>query len=69
MRAPEMEPCGEKCTSMNLPKRDELLLRTVFALPNASITGLKGALNNLSRKGEGLLRKYFSLRTNVNRRK
>jgi hypothetical protein len=24
---------------MNLPKRDELLLRTVFALPNASSTG------------------------------
>ena len=29
-----------KCTSIHLPKRDELLLRTVLALPNASRMGL-----------------------------
>lgn len=29
-----------KCIRINLPKRDELLLRTVLALPNASNTGL-----------------------------
>uniref|UniRef100_A0A914KV25 Uncharacterized protein n=1 Tax=Meloidogyne incognita TaxID=6306 RepID=A0A914KV25_MELIC len=37
----EMTPNGypEKCTRMNLPKRDELLLRTVLAFPKASSTG------------------------------
>ena len=30
----------ENCISMNLPKRDELLLRSVRALPNASSSGL-----------------------------
>ena len=29
-----------KCTSIHLPKRDELLLRSVLALPNDSSTGL-----------------------------
>ena len=31
---------GSKCKRIILPKRDELLLRTVFALPNASKMGL-----------------------------
>ena len=35
-----MTPFAENCTSKCLPKRDELLLRIVFALPSASITGL-----------------------------
>ena len=30
----------EKCTSIHLPKREELLLRTVLALPKASRMGL-----------------------------
>ena len=33
MDAPTMCFLAEKCTCMNLPKRDELLLRTVLALP------------------------------------
>lgn len=32
--------CLLNCISMYLPKRDELSLRLVFALPNASSTGL-----------------------------
>ena len=35
-----MLPSPVNCTSKCLPKRDELLLRIVFALPIASITGL-----------------------------
>ena len=39
MRALAIPPVWPKCTSMNLPKRLELLLRSVFALPNASSSG------------------------------
>ena len=35
-----MTPFGENWMSKCLPKRDELLLRMVFALPRPSITGL-----------------------------
>jgi len=37
---PTMTLRGLKCTCMYLPKRLELSLRTVLALPNASSTGL-----------------------------
>ena len=37
--APVTAPCWPKWILMNLPKRDELLLRCVFALPNASVIG------------------------------
>ena len=40
MREDEMRESPSKLTSISLPKRDELLLRTVFALPNASRIGL-----------------------------
>ncbi len=40
MLPPIMPPAGLKSISVHLPNRDELLFRTVFALPNASITGL-----------------------------
>ena len=40
MRAPTMLPLGSMRILTNLPKRDELLLRAVLALPNASSTGL-----------------------------
>lgn len=37
--APASLPIGPKWIRINLPKRDELSLRTVFALPKASNTG------------------------------
>ena len=40
MSEDEMRESWSKLTSISLPKRDELLLRTVFALPNASRIGL-----------------------------
>lgn len=40
MFAPAMLPSGLKLIRMNLPNRDELLLRWVCALPNASRIGL-----------------------------
>lgn len=40
MFAPAIAPEGEKKMRMNFPKRDELLLRIVCALPNASRIGL-----------------------------
>ena len=40
MRAPTMLPLGSMRILTNLPKRDELLLRAVLALPKASSTGL-----------------------------
>lgn len=40
MLAPAIAPEGEKKMRMNFPKRDELLLRIVCALPNASRIGL-----------------------------
>ena len=39
MVAPVMQPASSYSTRTYLPKRDELLLRIVFALPNASSTG------------------------------
>ena len=39
MRQPQIWPRPVKCTSIHLPKREELLLRTVLALPKASSTG------------------------------
>ena len=41
MYAPEILPEPSKCTVTSLPKRDELSLRSVFALPKASSTGLE----------------------------
>ena len=38
--APEMRPAAENWISTNLPKREELSLRTVLALPKASRSGL-----------------------------
>lgn len=40
MSPPANFPVPEKWVRINLPKRDELLLRTVLALPKASNTGL-----------------------------
>ena len=40
MQAPDTRPATSKSISTNLPKREELSLRTVFALPNASSRGL-----------------------------
>ena len=40
MRAPTMLPLESMRILTNLPKRDELLLRAVLALPKASSTGL-----------------------------
>lgn len=40
MAAPEMRPSESNCICAYLPKRDELSLRTVLALPNASSSGL-----------------------------
>jgi hypothetical protein len=40
MAAPLMLPAELKLISTYLPKREELLLRTVLALPNASSSGL-----------------------------
>jgi len=40
MHPPWMFPLSEKCSWMNFPKRLELLLYTVLALPNASMMGL-----------------------------
>ena len=40
MKAPAILPSSSNWMSKCLPKRDELLLRIVFAFPIASITGL-----------------------------
>lgn len=40
MLAPQIEPVASNPMRTNLPKRDELLLRIVWALPNASRIGL-----------------------------
>lgn len=40
MLAPTIEPVRVRLTLISLPKRDELLLRSVLALPKASISGL-----------------------------
>jgi len=40
MFAPAIAPLCEKNILMNFPNRDELLFRIVWALPNASSTGL-----------------------------
>ena len=37
---PQMAACLSRWTSIHLPKREELLFRSVFALPNASRIGL-----------------------------
>ena len=39
MYAPAIAPFGWKCSRIILPKRLELLLRTVLALPKASSSG------------------------------
>ena len=39
MSEDEIRESWSKLTSISLPKRDELLLRTVFALPKASSSG------------------------------
>ena len=39
MSEDEIRESWSKLTSISLPKRDELLLRTVFALPKASRIG------------------------------
>ena len=39
MNAPRMLPVLEKRSAVHLPKREELLLRSVLALPKASVTG------------------------------
>ncbi len=40
MKAPQMRPVTSKRSCTNLPKREELSLRLVLALPNASSSGL-----------------------------
>lgn len=40
MLAPQMRPDTSKRSSTNLPKREELSLRDVLALPKASSSGL-----------------------------
>ena len=40
MSAPASLPLDMKCIRMNLPNREELSFRTVFALPKDSKTGL-----------------------------
>lgn len=40
MYAPAIWPVAVNSILMNFPKRDELLLRTVWAFPNASRIGL-----------------------------
>ena len=40
MEAPATRPAPSKSISTNLPKREELSLREVLALPNASSSGL-----------------------------
>ena len=40
MRALAIAPEASKCTSIQRPKREELLLRTVLALPKASSSGV-----------------------------
>jgi hypothetical protein len=40
MDAPATRPVASKSISTNLPKREELSLRLVLALPNASSSGL-----------------------------
>mmetsp|Transcript_38801 Transcript_38801/g.124553 ORF Transcript_38801/g.124553 Transcript_38801/m.124553 type:complete len:236 (-) Transcript_38801:129-836(-) len=39
VEAPAMQPCSSYCTATDLPKRDELSFRIVFAFPNASRIG------------------------------
>lgn len=41
--APTMENCSEKLIWMNLPKREELSLRMVFAFPIASMIGFEAS--------------------------
>ena len=40
MLAPDTRPAPSKSISVNFPKREELSLRTVLALPKASSKGL-----------------------------
>ena len=40
MLAPDTRPAPSKLISVNFPKREELSLRTVLALPKASSKGL-----------------------------
>ena len=39
MRIPNNDPKSSNCTSINLPKRELLSFRAVFALPKASRIG------------------------------
>lgn len=49
-----MFPASEKLSRINFPKRLELLLYTVFALPNASRMGLdKGEESHTGMREEG----------------